>query len=150
MSVIYWAHSYRATDALLNRHFGVLIEDSEKMIVNFDPPSNKVNSAKLEQNLRACDGMITVLTYRDTGPSQFILYEIGLAMLAKKPLLVFMDDRIPDGIIPQRILQQRFSHRTFFRQVREQLHAIRILKTYMGEPPPPLDINPTHFSEPVD
>ncbi|MBD9357364.1 hypothetical protein [Methylomonas albis] len=107
------------------------------MVVNFDPPSDVVNSAKLEQNLRACDGMIAVLTHRESGPSQYILYEISLAMRAKKPLLVFMDDRIPDGIIPQRILQQRFSHRTFFRQVREQLHAMRILKTYMGEPPPP-------------
>jgi hypothetical protein len=137
MHIIYWAHSYRASDALLNQHFGMLIEESERIVVNFDPPSDVVNSAKLEQNLRACDGMIAVLTYREGGPSQYILYEIALAMRARKPLLVFMDDRLADGIVPARILQQRFSHRTFFRQVRDQLQAIRVLKTYMGDSPPP-------------
>ena len=136
MQIVYWAHSYRKPDALLNQHFGMLIEESEKMVVNFDPPSDAVNAAKLQQNLRACDGMIAVLTYREGGPSQYILYEVSLALRARVPLLVFMDDRISDGIIPQRILQQRFSHRTFFRQVREQIQALRVLKAYMGEPPP--------------
>jgi hypothetical protein len=136
MQIVYWAHSYREEDATLNQHFGVLIERAASMIINFDPPSKNVNDSKLSQNLRSCDGMIAVLTWRDTGPSQYILYEIGLALRARKPLLVFMDDRLSYNVLPTWILQRRFSHRTYFRQVREHTHALRELKTYMGDPPP--------------
>ena len=69
MQIIYWAHSYRDEDAAINRHFGILIEQAERMIVNFDPPSKSVNAAKLDQNLRACDGMVAVLSWRASGPS---------------------------------------------------------------------------------
>jgi hypothetical protein len=137
VQIVYWAHSYRQEDAAINKHFGILIEQAAHMIVNFDPPSEKVNASKLEQNLRSCDGMIGVLTWRPSGPSQYILYEIGLALRARKPLLVFVDDRLPGDVIPPRILQRRFSHRTYFRQVREHTHALRELITYMGDPPVP-------------
>ena len=136
MQIIYWAHSYREEDASINRHFGVLIEQSERMIVNFDPPSKSVNEAKLDQNLRACDGMVAVLSWRASGPSQYILEEIALAMRARKPLLVLVDERIRGDILPPRILQRRFSHRTYFRQYRDHTHALRSLKSYIGDPPP--------------
>jgi hypothetical protein len=137
MQIVYWSHSYRNEDAGINQYFGVLIEQAARMIVNFDPPSNTVNAAKLEQNMRSCDGMVAVLTWRATGPSKYILYEIGLCLRARKPLLVFVDDRLADDIIPPRILQRRYSHRTYFRQVREHTQALHALKTYMGDPPPP-------------
>jgi hypothetical protein len=137
MQIVYWAHSYRDEDAAINRYFGVLIEKAEQMLVNFDPPSKFVNAAKLEQNLRSCDGMVAVLSWRATGPSQYILYEIGLALRARKPLAVFVDDRLPDDVVPLRILQRRYSHRTYFRQVREHRHALAALRAYMGDPPPP-------------
>src|SRR6476646_5483909 len=137
MQIVYWAHSYRDEDANINRHFGILIDQAERLIINFDPPSKSVNAAKLEQNLRGCDGMVALLTWRATGPSPYILYEIGLCLRARKPLLVFVDDRLPSDILPGRILQRRFSHRTYFRQVREHAYALRALKTYMGDPPPP-------------
>ena len=137
MQIVYWAHSYRQEDAVINRHFGILIEKAARLIVNFDPPSKRVNASKLEQNLRSCDGMIAILSWRDSGPSQYILYEIGLALRARKPLLVFVDDRLPDDMIPARILQRRFSHRTYFRQVRDHTFALRELITYMGDPPVP-------------
>jgi hypothetical protein len=82
----------------------VLIEKAAGMVVNFDPPSKGLNSSKLERNLLVSDGMVAVLTWRANGPSQYILYEIGLALRARKPLLVFLDDRLPDGIIPPRVL----------------------------------------------
>ena len=122
---------------MINRHFGILIEKAAGMIVNFDPPSETVNTSKLEQNLRSCDGMIAILSWREKGPSPYILYEIGLALRARKPLLVLVDDRLPDGLIPARILQRRFSHRTYFRQVRDHTFALRELITYMGDPPVP-------------
>jgi hypothetical protein len=136
MQIVYWAHSYREEDAQINRHFGVLIEQSARMIVNFDPPSKSVNEAKLDQNLRSCDGMVAVLTWRATGPSPYILYEIGLSLRARKPLVVFLDDRLSGEILPSRILQQRFSHRTYFRQFREHNQALRAFQTYLGDPPP--------------
>jgi hypothetical protein len=135
MQVVYWAHSYRDEDASTNRHFGILIEQAEHIIVNFDPPSKSVNESKLDQNLRACDGMVAVLGWRASGPSQYILHEIALSLRARKPLLVFVDDRLPD-ILPGRVLQRRFSYRTYFRQFREHTHALRSLKSYMGDPPP--------------
>jgi hypothetical protein len=136
MHIVYWAHSYRDEDAAINRHFGVLIEEAERMIVNFDPPSKSVNESKLDQNLRSCDGMVAVLTWRANGPSKYILHEAGLCLRARKPLLVFVDDRLPSDLLPARILQRRFSSRTYFRQVREHVDALRILKTSMGDPPP--------------
>jgi hypothetical protein len=137
MHIVYWAHSYREEDAAINNYFGILIEQASRMIVNFDPPSKTVNSSKLEQNLRSCDGMVAVLSWRESGPSQYILYEIGLSLRARKPLVVFVDDRLPDEVLPLRVLQRRYSHRTYFRQVREHSHALRELITYMGDPPPP-------------
>jgi hypothetical protein len=38
MQIVYWAHSYREEDAVLNRHFGILIERAANMVINFDPP----------------------------------------------------------------------------------------------------------------
>jgi len=136
MHIIYWAHSYRKEDAALNKHFGILIEQSERMIVNFDPPSPSVNESKLAQNLRSCDGMVAVLTWRDRGASPYLMYEVGLSLRARKPLAVFIDDRLPSSILPRRILQRRFSHRTYFRQFREHTDALRLLRSCMGEPPP--------------
>ena len=136
MHIVYWAHSYREEDAAINRHFGILIEHAERMIVNFDPPSKTVNESKLQQNLSSCDGMVAVLTWRAKGPSQYILFEIALALRSRKPVVVFVDERLPNDILPPRIMQQRFSHRTYFRQVREHVQTLRLLKSYMGDPPP--------------
>ncbi len=136
MRIVYWAHSYRPEDARINKHFGNLIE-AAGFIVNFDPPSPDVNQSKLEHNLRSCDGMVAVLTWRPTGPSPYILYEIGLSLRARKPIAVFLDDRLAGNIVPPRVLQRRFSHRTYFRQVREHNHALHELKTYIGEQPGP-------------
>ncbi len=106
------------------------------MLVNFDPPSKTVNSSKLARNLLASDGMVAVLPWRPGGPSQYILYEISLALKARKPLVVFVDDRLPDGIIPRYVLQRRFSARTYFHQVREHTQALRFVKEFIGDPPP--------------
>ena len=136
MQIVYWAHSYRPEDARINEHFGLLIEKAERMIINFDPPSRSVNEAKLLQNLRSCDGMVAVLTWRGGEPSTYILFEIALALRAQKPVIVFLDDRLSGTTLPTWVPHQRFSHRTYFRQVREHVHALRGLRSYMGETPP--------------
>jgi hypothetical protein len=136
MQIVYWAHSYREDDAEINRHFGRLIGDTGRMVVNFDPPSDKVNESKLDHNLRSCDGLVAILPWRSTGPSQYILHEIALSLRARKPLIVFVDERLSSEVVPARILQRRFSPRTLVRQSREHSHALRLLKAYMGDPPP--------------
>jgi len=104
--------------------------------VNFDPPSKSVSEAKLQQNRRSCDGMVAVLTWRSTGPSKYILFEIELALRSQMPVVAFIDDRLANNVLPSRVLQQRFSHRTYFRQVREHTHALHVLKSHIGDPPP--------------
>lgn len=81
--------------------------------------------------------MIAVLTAREGGVSQYILYEISLCLRAGKPILVFVEDTLPDGLISSRVLQRRFSRKGLLRQVRDHRHAVRSLRSYIGEQPPP-------------
>jgi hypothetical protein len=53
---------------------------------------------------------------------------------ARKPLLVFVEDVIPDNIVPARVLQSRFSRQSYFRQIRGHRHIVRLFKNYLGAP----------------
>lgn len=110
---------------------------SEGMTPSIDPPSDRLNSAKPERHLRSTDGMVCVLPYREGGPSPYILYEIGLAMRGRRPVLVFVEDVLPSNVISSVVMGRRFSRRSFLRQIRDQRFALRIFKSYMGEEPPP-------------
>jgi hypothetical protein len=134
-SLVYLSHSYRPRDAVVNGYFARLIE-SEGLLASLDPPSTGVNSAKLERHLVQSDAMIAILTERETGVSPHILYEIALGIRSRKPLLVFVEDTLPDSIVPARVLQRRFSHRSFPRHVREHRQSLSILRDYIGDPPP--------------
>ena len=136
MHFVYFSHSYRPADDELNKTFEQLMI-TEGMTASIDPPSDKLNSAKPERHLRSTDGMVCVLPYREGGPSNYILYEITLAMRARRPLVVFVEDSLPSNVIPGTILGRRFSRRSLLRQVRDQRHALGIFKDYMGESPPP-------------
>lgn len=136
MNLVYFSHSYRKEDADFVRYFGRLIR-SEEFLPSLDPPSKSVNGSKLERHLRNSDGMVAVLSWRKDGVSKYILFEIGLCIRAKKPLLVFVEDNLPNNIVPANVLQRRFSRRSFLRQIREHRHAMQILKSYLGEQPPP-------------
>lgn len=134
---VYFAHSYRQGDAEINAFFQDLLL-SEGLTPNLDPFSNQLNSAKPERHLRSTDGMIVVLPVRDPEPSPYILYEIALCVRAHMPILVFIEDVLPDSLIPGNLVQRRFSRRHLLREVRSHRHAIRLLKAYIGsEPPPP-------------
>src|SRR6476619_8420326 len=61
-NIVYFAHSYRPTDADVNDYFARLMK-SEQLIPSLDPPSDAVNSAKLERHLNYSDGMVAILTY---------------------------------------------------------------------------------------
>ena len=138
MHVIYYSHSYRKADDPINEFFQELMLD-EGLTPSLDPPSDpeRLNSAKPERHLRSTDGMIAVLTYRDPEPSPYILYEISLCLRSQKPVLVFIEDVLPNSIISGAVLVRRFSRSRYLREVRNHRHALRTLKTYIGPEPPP-------------
>lgn len=136
MHMIYYSHSYRPADKDINEFFQEFML-SEGLTPSLDPPSDRLNSAKPERHLRSTDGMIAVLTQRDPEPSRYILYEIALCIRAQKPVLVFVEDVLPNNIISGSLLQRRFSRSHYLREVRNHRHALQILKTYIGAEPPP-------------
>jgi len=136
MQLIYYAHSYRAIDNPINEFFQELIVD-EAMIPSLDPQSDLLNTAKPERHLRSTDAMVVVLPHRDPAPSEYIRWEIGLGLRARHPQLVFVEDTLADDLVPQGILQRRFSRRRLLREVRDHRAALRTLKSYIGTDPPP-------------
>ena len=78
-----------------------------------------------------------MLTERKGGVSQYMLYEISLSLPSRKPLLVFVEDVLPNDLVPSRIIQRRFSRRGLLRQVRDHRHAVKIMAHYVGAEPPP-------------
>jgi DNA segregation ATPase FtsK/SpoIIIE-like protein len=132
MRPIYFAHGYREREAPLASYFGKLMGKID-FIPSLDPPSGDVNSAKLERHLRYTEGLVAVLTAREEGPSLHILYEISMAIRTRKPSLVFVEDTLPENILPPGALHCRFSARSYVRELRDHFHALEILRGYMGE-----------------
>lgn len=129
-------------EAPLAAYFGTLLYHSE-FIPSLDPPSEDVNSAKLERHLGYTAGLVAVLTARPEGPSPHILFEISMCLRARKPLLAFLEDNLPDDLIPRQALHRRFSARSYVRETREHMHALQIFRTYIGESPVPRYQPPT-------
>jgi hypothetical protein len=136
VQIVYFSHSYRQEDGKVNDFFSRLME-SENLVLSLDPPSESVNAAKLQRHLNSADGMVAVVTRRADGVSPYVMFEMGLALRSRKPLLVFVEDVLPDRLLAARVLQRRFSRGGFLRQVREHRHAIRVFKSYLGDEPPP-------------
>jgi hypothetical protein len=136
VQLIYYAHSYRPVDDGVNEFFQELMID-EALVPSLDPPSDRLNAAKPERHLRSTDAMVVVLTQRDPGPSEYIRWEIGLGRRACKPQLVFVEDVLPDNLVPPGLLQRRFSRRRLLREARDHRHALCTLKDYIGSDPPP-------------
>ena len=134
MHVVYFSHSYRPEDAEIVEHFGQMMR-SEELLPSLDPPSKTYNAAKLERQMLGCDGMVVVLTDREGGVSQNIMFEIVMCLRSQKPLLVFVEDTLPSAIVPPRILQRRFSRRSYLREMREHLQAFNNFKFYLTDRP---------------
>lgn len=133
---IYFSHGYREREIEFNEYFGILFERSG-LLPSIDPPSSNVNSSKLEKHLKYTNGLIAVLSRRDNIVSPYILFEIEMCLKLGKPALVFIEDNLPDSIIPLYIMQKRFSTRSFSREVFEHMHSLEIYKKYVGISPIP-------------
>src|SRR5580700_8456645 len=99
MNIAYVSHSYRKEDSGVVGYFLRLMTANE-ITGSLDPPSSAVNAAKLERHLRTVDGMVAVLTRRVGGVSPHILYEIELCLRGRKPLIVFVEDDLPNDLVP--------------------------------------------------
>lgn len=84
MQLIYYAHSYRPLDNPINEFFQELMVD-EELTPSLDPQSDRLNAAKPQRHLRSTDAMVVVLPQRDPGPSEYIRWEIGLGLRARRP-----------------------------------------------------------------
>jgi hypothetical protein len=129
---IYFSHGYRERETVYNQYFGKLIEQNG-FIPSLDPPSGDVNSAKLEKHLRHTVGLIAIVTNRNGNISPYIRYEIDLAIRNGKPVLVYIEDNLPDTVTPSFILKRRFSTRSFYRDFNEHQHALTIFRSFVGE-----------------
>ncbi|MEH8016266.1 hypothetical protein MN202_03375 [Rheinheimera muenzenbergensis] len=132
MHPIYFSHGYREREAPFAAFFGGLMA-KVGFLPSLDPPSNDVNSAKLERHLSYTSGLVAVLSNRDTGPSPHILYEISMAVRCGKPVLVFVEDSIEDSVIPKCVLTKRFSEKSYIRETIDHLYALQSLSIYIGK-----------------
>ncbi len=96
--VTYFSHSYREVDRPANDFFWRLFHDAG-FLLTVDPKSDTFSIPFLEIMMRRSSCFASVITYRPEQQSIFcspyLLFEYGLAVLAQKPRLVFVDNRIP-------------------------------------------------------
>jgi len=128
---IYFSHGYRERETVFNKYFGILIEQNG-FIPSLDPPSEDVNSAKLEKHLKHTVGLIAIVASRNGSISPYIKYEIDLAIRIGKPVLVFIEDNLADNMLSNFILKRRFSSKSFFRDYYEHQNALEIFKSFIG------------------
>jgi TIR domain len=93
----YLSHSYRREDQDINLAFWPIFEKAG-FYFSVDPPSNITTTAHLEQMMNACSCYVAIVNRRPEIPtyycSPFILYEFGLAVQARRPMLLLVDDKI--------------------------------------------------------
>lgn len=133
---IYFSHGYRPREVEFNDYFIMLFRESG-FLTNIDPPSDSLNTAKLEKSLKYSSGLISVLPKRDDIVSKYMLYEIRMCLKLGKPALVFLEDSLPNDIIPYSIYQKRFSTKSYPKQVFEHMNTLKVYKNYIGDSPIP-------------
>jgi hypothetical protein len=136
MPAVYFAHGYKKEEAQVNE-FILMLMSNVGMMPSLDPPSDRVNSAKLERHLRFTDAMVGVVMNRKGAISPYIRFEIEMALRSRKPLVLFLEDTLPGGIFPSHILQARFSRRSFARETLDHLHLLKMLSGFIGSPSAP-------------
>ena len=92
----YFSHSYRVEDQERNRAFWSHFKSDFSFFV--DPPSDVTIHTHLEAMMRRCSAFVAVFNRRKDIPglrcSPFMLYEFGLAVQARRPKLLLIDNTI--------------------------------------------------------
>lgn len=131
MQPVYFAHGYRKREAPFAAFFGKLLR-RQGLLPSLDPPSEVVNSAKLERHLRFTKGLVAIVADRGGKISPHIRFEIYMSIRLGQPLLAFFEDTLAPDVLPAQILKRRFSSTSFIREYREHMHAIEILSSFLG------------------
>ncbi|WP_028067179.1 TIR domain-containing protein [Solirubrobacter soli] len=99
----YLTHSYRAADRTVNEFFWDLLWQSG-FTCTVDPKSGVLSAPHLEFLVKRSACLIGIITHRALQPyygcSPFALYEYGLAVLAQKPHLVFVESGVSGRYFP--------------------------------------------------
>src|SRR5262245_14873317 len=98
----YLSHSYRQADRDTNEAFWPKLAD-KGFAFFVDPPSTFHQTAHLERRMLESSCFVAIVPFRRDAPkfhcSPFMLYEIGLAIQAKRPKLILVDDRIGQDVL---------------------------------------------------
>ncbi|MFH8612953.1 TIR domain-containing protein [Streptomyces sp. NPDC018029] len=99
----YFSHSYWAEDRELNEYFWDIFWD-EGFTFAVDPKTNPLSPTHLELLMRQSACLVGVVTRREEErryrASPFMVHEHDLALQAKKPRLVFMENGVSAGFFP--------------------------------------------------
>jgi hypothetical protein len=100
---VYFSHSYRYEDRELNEFFWELFWDAG-FTFSIDPKSTVMSHTYLQALIKRSPGFAAAVTYRDeqeSGCSPFMLYEYGIALLARKPKLIFVEKGLTEKYFPK-------------------------------------------------
>lgn len=122
---VYFSHSYREVDSEVNSFFMSAMKNlGWKVIV--DPPSPSILYEKIAKHIEDSDLVVVAVTRREldaaTGewlPSPWISQEIGMSMMARVPLLVYVEEGVRVGDLVEEVHYERFA--------RDRLAADRVL-----------------------
>ncbi len=96
----YLSHSYRPEDQDTNRAIWRYL-NAFGFSFFVDPPSVSHQTVHLEKRMLESSCFVAIVPYRPDSPifkaSPYMLYEIGLAVQARRPKLVFHEDRIGES-----------------------------------------------------
>jgi nucleoside phosphorylase len=96
---LYLSHSYRGRDRRVNEFFWELFWDAG-FTFSVDPQSKVLSVPYLEYMMKGSAGYAAVVTLRPEQKyylcSPYVLYEYGLARLAQKPRLIFVEQDVSD------------------------------------------------------
>jgi hypothetical protein len=127
---VYFSHSYRAEDRVINRFFWDLFWRNG-FSFTVDPESETVSIPQLELMMRWSACYVAVVTHRPEQPfyrsSPFIAYEYGLAVRAQKPRLVFLEAGVPSQYFSEASVTSAFDRRRLNGRREEFQAQIRLL-----------------------
>jgi hypothetical protein len=99
-TLAYFSHSYRAEDRDVNSFFWELFHE-HKFFFTVDPGSSVFSIPYLESMMLRSNCFVAVIPRRQNVPnlcSPYILFEYGLAVQARKPSLVFVEQDVDSSV----------------------------------------------------
>lgn len=117
MARIYFSHSYRDVDKDVNSFFLEIMKELSWEIA-VDPSSPTILYEKIAKHIEDSKFVVVIVTCREFDkelnawlPSPWISQEIGMAMMARKPLIVFVEEGVSVTDVIEEVHYYRFSRK---------------------------------------